>query len=61
MTVAQLQERITTRLQEAADDAFDPEEAIDSDGEDQAAREAFLEAIDVVNGQFRDYFINQHG
>ena len=40
--------RIERRLARMADEAFDPEEAVDSDGCDQAEREGILRALGVV-------------
>lgn len=44
--------RITSRIVEAASEAFDPEEALDSDGFDQAQREGLLQALGIVLEEF---------
>ena len=50
--MSEVKERIIARLEKLADEAFDPEDAIDSDGTDQAMRDAFHVAIGVVREEF---------
>lgn len=45
-------ERLRTKLQDLADEAFDPEEAVDSDGYDQAERNGILNALEIVEAEF---------
>lgn len=44
--------RIERRIQEAADEAFDYDDAIDSDGLDQAQRDGLLQALQIVQEEF---------
>lgn len=50
-----LLKRIIRKLENAADEAFNPEEAVDSDGTDQAMRDGILHAQEIVEDQFRTY------
>ncbi len=47
-----LRKRIVDRIQQCADEAFDPETATDSDGIDQAQRNAYLDAAKIVEEHF---------
>jgi hypothetical protein len=51
--MSELFRRIEERLQELADEAFDPEEAVDSDGSDQAERNGILNALEIVQDEFQ--------
>lgn len=45
--------RIIERIQQLAQDTFDPEEAVDSDGIDQATQDGLEQALSIVQDEFR--------
>lgn len=51
---AKIWNRIESQILRAADEAFDPEEAEDSDGYDQGQRAGLLQALDIVNRVMRN-------
>lgn len=50
----ELLQRIQSRIQFEADEAFGVKEAIDSDGCDQAEREGLLHALQIVEEEFHN-------
>ena len=50
----ELLKRISERINKLADETFDEDEAIDSDGLDQAERDGMLQALAIVEDEFRN-------